>query len=289
MKPNLKLWVWKDYQIPKSQGAQHITILVLTILIAAVTLAELTVDLAATNIELMAGLFVVNLCLLLLSYRKVLLKWIGLMQVVVLYLLFELHFVLLPESFHIINYWMPCVPLIALIFRGLRFAHIWLAIILATLFANSFYGMYTIGDMYSTNVFYKSYLVGGSIFNLMIVSCFSILYNLLGRAYHKIRLKNAEVIRLMDTLQELNETLEIKVASRTKNIEKQNDKLREYAFMNSHLVRAPLANILGAIEHLEETKDISQIHKMSSIIKKSADDLDLVIKDVGKSLVEIKV
>jgi signal transduction histidine kinase len=289
MKPNLKLWIWRDYKIPKSQGAQHITILVLTILIALVTLAELIVDLVGTNIELISALFIANLTLLFFSFKKKFLGKIGFLQIVVLYLLLELHLILLPGSFHVIAYWMPAIPVVALIFSGLRIAHIWLVVVLVTLLVNALYGINVVGETYEATIFYKVSLIGGSIFCLMIISCFSILYNLLGRAYFKLKIKNEQVTGLMQRVQEMNETLETAVASRTKNIEQQNKRLKEYAFMNSHLVRAPLANILGAIEHLDEPKDRYQMREMSSIIKKSAEDLDLVIKDVGKSLVEIEI
>lgn len=289
MKPNLKLWIWRDYKIPKSKGAQHITIFVLTILTALVTVAELTIDLVGTNVELISTLFLANLTLLFFSFRKKYLEVIGFLQVVALYLLLELHLILLPESFHVITYWMPAIPVVALIFSGLRMAHIWLGVVLVTLLANALYGINMFGESYEATIIYKVSLIGGSIFCLMIISCFSILYNLLGRAYSKLRIKNEQVTNLMRKVQEMNENLESTVISRTKDIEEQNEKLKEYAFMNSHLVRAPLANILGAIEQLEESGDNSEIKEMKNIIKKSAENLDVVIKDVGKSLVEIKV
>lgn len=288
MKPNLRLWILRDYKIPRSEGAQHITILILTVLTAALLVGELMFDLRATNIELISSLFVTNSLLLLFSFQKKFLKEIGVAQVIVLYLLFESHYVFLPESFHVITYWMPSVAVIALIFNGLRSAHIWIGIVILTLFFNSLFGIYSMGKGYDTVIHFSSTLIGGTVFTLTIISCCSVLYNLLGRAYFKLKIKNDEVTRLMGKLQEMNETLESKVIERTKNIEEQNRKLKEYAFMNSHLVRAPLANILGAVQHLDQTNSTDQIDQMTAIIRISAIDLDKVIKEVGKSLGSIE-
>jgi len=48
-----------------------------------------------------------------------------------------------------------------------------------------------------------------------------------------------------DELRTLNEHLDVLVMDRTRDLEKKNVQLIEYAFINSHLLRAPLARILG--------------------------------------------
>ena len=57
----------------------------------------------------------------------------------------------------------------------------------------------------------------------------------------------------------MNGSLEGTVKERMKDIEERNERLKQYAFMNSHMVRAPLANIIGAVSHLEEERDQAKV------------------------------
>ncbi|SMD35875.1 Tfp pilus assembly protein PilF [Reichenbachiella faecimaris] len=94
-----------------------------------------------------------------------------------------------------------------------------------------------------------------------------------------------ELEKVNGEMKNMNESLEVLVMERTQKIESQNKKLRDYAFSNSHEVRAPLSNLLGLI-------NISKIQGMSpeeqeEIIEKiyiSALDLDSVITKVNKIL-----
>lgn len=94
-----------------------------------------------------------------------------------------------------------------------------------------------------------------------------------------------ELEKVNGEMKNMNESLEVLVKERTQKIESQNKKLRDYAFSNSHEVRAPLSNLLGLI-------NISKIEGMTpeeqeEIIEKiyiSALDLDSVITKVNKIL-----
>ncbi len=96
-----------------------------------------------------------------------------------------------------------------------------------------------------------------------------------------------ELAQVNGEMKNMNESLEVLVKERTKKIESQNKKLRDYAFSNSHEVRAPLSNLLGLI-------NVSKIQGMTpeeqeEIIEKiyiSALDLDSVITKVNKILEE---
>lgn len=70
-------------------------------------------------------------------------------------------------------------------------------------------------------------------------------------------------------------------------IETQNEKLREISWLQSHVVRAPLARILGLIALLDISADLPEETKeMMGYILKSAHELDSVIHDiVNKSAV----
>lgn len=74
-------------------------------------------------------------------------------------------------------------------------------------------------------------------------------------------------------------------------IEKQNEKLREIAWIQSHVVRAPLAKIMGLIELIKNNglddsdQDYDKIHEY---ILTSADELDMIIRDIANKSEEIK-
>ncbi len=67
-------------------------------------------------------------------------------------------------------------------------------------------------------------------------------------------------------------------------IEKQNQTLREIAWIQSHVVRAPLARLMGLINLLEfEGQQIDpEKEELLNYIKNSADELDEIIRDISK-------
>lgn len=61
----------------------------------------------------------------------------------------------------------------------------------------------------------------------------------------KIALQAQELQEANEEITRINESLEDTIQERTKRIQVQNEKLRGYAFTNSHKVRAPLARLMG--------------------------------------------
>jgi len=93
----------------------------------------------------------------------------------------------------------------------------------------------------------------------------------------RIREQKKEIIRI-------NQTLEQRIKERTHELENQNHQLAEYAFINSHILRAPLCRMLGLI-HLIEVSDL-KLKEMELIdhLKKSGDELDDVVKRINKAI-----
>lgn len=56
--------------------------------------------------------------------------------------------------------------------------------------------------------------------------------------------------------------------------------LEEIAYSQSHLVRRPLANILGLVEMLETTDESSANTTIIAMLKQSAAELDVMVKDI---------
>jgi GAF domain len=93
----------------------------------------------------------------------------------------------------------------------------------------------------------------------------------------KIRLQN-------ESISQINKSLEDRVRKRTEELEKQNEKLAEYAFINSHVLRAPLSRILGLI-HLLEMSD-KKDEQLMSYLRQSGNELDDVVKKINMALDE---
>lgn len=65
-------------------------------------------------------------------------------------------------------------------------------------------------------------------------------------------------------------------------IESQNDRLREIAWTQSHVIRAPLARIMGLMNLIEfqEEMDFQELKGLLKLLRKSSEELDLVIREV---------
>ncbi|QEM04989.1 PAS domain S-box protein [Mucilaginibacter rubeus] len=92
-------------------------------------------------------------------------------------------------------------------------------------------------------------------------------------SFNPIRDVHNEVIGVNCFLRDITEREE-----HLQKIENQNKRLREIAWIHSHLVRAPLASILGLVQ-LCDPND-SPNAEIIPMLKKSAEDLDKVIQDI---------
>jgi light-regulated signal transduction histidine kinase (bacteriophytochrome) len=85
--------------------------------------------------------------------------------------------------------------------------------------------------------------------------------------------KNAKIIVVQDVTDRLKYI---------KAIEEQNEKLREISWMQSHLVRAPLARIMGLIPLFKGSQeDDKETSKILEYISTSAEELDQIIKNIS--------
>lgn len=63
-------------------------------------------------------------------------------------------------------------------------------------------------------------------------------------------------------------------------IEEQNKRLKEIAWMQSHVVRAPIAKLLGSVELLKVEKDAEGRTYLLNVIKDSSLEMDKIIRDI---------
>jgi len=104
---------------------------------------------------------------------------------------------------------------------------------------------------------------------------------------HEIRTQAEELNKANEEIQLINENLEKTVQQRTSKIKLQNEKLKEYAFSNSHKVRAPLARLMGLI-NLWKRESVTGKEREFIIdnISYSAQELDGIIREIAQILKE---
>ena len=74
------------------------------------------------------------------------------------------------------------------------------------------------------------------------------------------------------------------------DIEEQNKKLREIAWIQSHVVRAPLARMMGLVNVLREIEmDPDEFEKWVGFFNTTADELDAIVHDISVKAKDIPV
>jgi len=93
----------------------------------------------------------------------------------------------------------------------------------------------------------------------------------------ELREANAEIMTINDNLEKL-------IEERTEVIKNQNNRLREFAFMNSHKLRGPVASILGIVNLLKDHRNDYMTQELIQHLGDCITDLDRVIHDVNRQL-----
>lgn len=60
--------------------------------------------------------------------------------------------------------------------------------------------------------------------------------------------------------------------------------LEKMEYIQSHVIRKPIANLMGLVKLLEDTEDRVIQQSLVEMIRESADELDLVVRSTGKPL-----
>ena len=101
-----------------------------------------------------------------------------------------------------------------------------------------------------------------------------------------INTNNAELLKQKLVIEEYNKTLEDRVHARTLDLEMKNKQLAEYAFINSHLLRGPLSNILGLVNILQKTELTKKEEEIVTHLKDASVQLDDIISKINKAIDE---
>lgn len=99
-----------------------------------------------------------------------------------------------------------------------------------------------------------------------------------------LQLSKEEVMAQAEEIKGINENLEALVTQRTIDLERKNKALEEYAFINAHKLRAPVASILGLINilnfnDLDDNSKVVLEHMLGSTKK-----LDEVVKSITMAI-----
>ncbi len=184
-----------DYKI-RSIKIFRGTVIAFSIIIFFILLGEFFYDLRSTTLEIMVPITIASFAIVFLSFKFPNSRSLRLGLSVIVYLMLEIHFLINPSIFHVITYWFPLIPLIALIIQGIRASQIWIMILIATHFFNSYFLGKTLGDTYQVTIQRGPFFITGIIFALGILSTSFLLYILLGDAYTKMKQKNTELAAL---------------------------------------------------------------------------------------------
>lgn len=102
----------------------------------------------------------------------------------------------------------------------------------------------------------------------------------------RITMQAEELNTFNDALNAVNENLEKTVIERTNELVVKNKKLSDYAFLNAHNLRAPVANIKGLVQLFEFDLTLEEKEDIINKLKKQVEDVDAVLFDINQRLRE---
>jgi ligand-binding sensor domain-containing protein len=106
----------------------------------------------------------------------------------------------------------------------------------------------------------------------------------LQRKTEEIQAQNEEIQSQSEEINGINENLEKLVQNRTQELERKNKALEEYAFINAHNLRAPVASILGLINLIKRIELDEDGKLIVQHLEESANKLDEVVSSITQAI-----
>jgi light-regulated signal transduction histidine kinase (bacteriophytochrome) len=95
----------------------------------------------------------------------------------------------------------------------------------------------------------------------------------------------SEALKLQsEEIKSINESLEERVRERTQVLEEKNKQLAEYAFINSHVLRAPVSTMLGLINLISYSSIPVEDQKIYDHLLETAKILDTIIYKINHAI-----
>lgn len=225
---------------------------------------------------------------------------VGLLSVFQLLLYFD------PKNYYILIYWIGLIPLLVVSIVKPKAAKIWGIVFLLFMTINGAYVLVNFPS-YEITLFPKKFLTAGFVFWMITFSIIFIINfiqernkeilassnNELTNLKQQIEKKNEElnsqnqkIIKINDELRKLNEHLESRIAERTSDLEHRNAQLTEYAFINSHLLRAPVARVIGLLNLMDKTDNAAKKAEITDHLNIAGKDLEEVVSKISLTLEE---
>ncbi|HEY0741024.1 MAG TPA: two-component regulator propeller domain-containing protein [Chryseosolibacter sp.] len=104
------------------------------------------------------------------------------------------------------------------------------------------------------------------------------------RNVEEIQAQNEEIMAQAEEIKGINENLEMLVRQRTAELERKNQALEEYAFINAHKLRSPVASILGLVNLLNKSEMNDECKVINRHLLDSADELDGIVRSITKAI-----
>ena len=219
---------------------------------------------------------------------------------------FQFMLVMNPKHYYVLIYWIGLIPLLVVSIVKPNAAKVWGVIFLLFMTLNGIYVLVNYPS-YEITIFPKKFLTAGFIFWLITFSIvfiinyiqeknkevlaernyeLSILKEEIESINEELNAQNEEITKVNDELTELNENLESRIQVRTADLEKRNAQLTEYAFINAHLLRAPVARVIGLLNLLDKTQQKAKRTEIAEHMKQAAQDLEEVVAKISDTLEE---
>jgi signal transduction histidine kinase len=99
-----------------------------------------------------------------------------------------------------------------------------------------------------------------------------------------LKASNEAILVQAEEIRAINENLERLVQERTAELERKNKALEEYAFINAHKLRSPVASIMGLITIFRSIPLDEDGKNVVSHLEKSTVKLNDIVRDITKAI-----
>lgn len=101
-----------------------------------------------------------------------------------------------------------------------------------------------------------------------------------------LKLRNLKIEKQKESLTIIKKQLEVLLTEKERRLNKQNDDIVQYAFLNSHKARGPVARILGLINlsNYEDFADVETRKYFFDKLSENVEELDDILKEISSIL-----